>query len=394
MSKPIRSDSWAKGANNIAKPERLPEGFVRSLVNLDPCEGGQLELRADYEQVAVGNMRLAVALGEHVIYVADDVIGCHSVSSNSSQAIGSVSAASGEISGAELNGQIFISSVTDSLRTNGEWVKPWAIPAPGVQLEIIDGPLLAGIYKIAVTAIGADGEESGADPLIVRLVDGKALRITSADARPLRLYVSTANGSTLYSQGPLIAGSMAVTRIADDSERLTTGGLVPMPACSMLAEYKSLILGAYDTFVLMTAPMLPHLFDPVSGFFSFPVEPSLIAPTDGGVYIAAGEKTYFLTAPESPTPSMRVVLEVGAVKGSAVKLPDGSAAWFTRYGLAIGGPGGAITMPNKQTYAPDIAHSGASGVLEHRGNSMVITTMRGAVDQNNLATGDFAELET
>lgn len=33
---PARTDNWAKGANNVANPERLPEGFVRHLVNLDP----------------------------------------------------------------------------------------------------------------------------------------------------------------------------------------------------------------------------------------------------------------------------------------------------------------------------------------------------------------------
>lgn len=393
MSKPIRTDNWAKGANNLARPERLPEGFVRSLTNLDPAAGGQLDLRAGYERIATGNVRLAVAMGEQVIYVADAVIGCHSINTNSARAIGSVSP-NGEIAGVELNGEVFIASAADSLRTNGEWVKPWAVPAPAMRVEVIDGALPAGIYKIAVTALGADGEESGADPLIVRLVEGKALRVTSTDPRALRLYVSKENGATLYSQGPLIAGAMAVTRVADDAERLTTGGLVPLPACSMLAAYKSMILGVYDTFVLMTAPMLPHLFDPVSGFFQFPVAPSLIATTDGGVYVAAGDKTYFLTLLETATPSMRVVLEVGAVQGSAVKLPDGSAAWFTRYGLAIGGAGGEISLPNRQTYAPELAVRGASGVLEHRGNSMVITTMRGAVTANNLATGDFAELET
>ena len=58
-----RADSWVKGANNIAKPERLPEGFVRELVNLDPAGGGQLEMRAGHARVLeAADMRLAVAL--------------------------------------------------------------------------------------------------------------------------------------------------------------------------------------------------------------------------------------------------------------------------------------------------------------------------------------------
>lgn len=393
MSKPLRTDSWAKGANNLDRPERLPEGFVRSLTNLDPSPGGQLDLRTGYELIAAGNVRMAVAMPDRVVYVEDAALCCYSRSNDSKQVIGSLSPL-GEVAGVELNGQVYLASAVDSLRTNGEWVAPWAVPAPHFGVEVIDGPLPAGIYKIGVTAFGSQGEESGTNPIIVRLTEGKALRIVSADARPMRAYVTPANGATLYSQGPLIAGAMAITRVADDAERLTTGGLEPMPACSSLAAFNSLILGIYDNCVLMTSPMYPHLFDPVAGYFPFPAEPTLMAPTDGGVYVVAGEQTFFLTGLESPAPSMRCVLEIGAVPGSAVMLPDGRAAWFTRYGLAIGSAAGEITLPNRQTYAPDTAARGASGVIEHRGNAMVITTMRGVTTPNNLATGDFADLET
>lgn len=393
MSKTIRQDSWAKGANNLARPERLPGGFVRSLTNLDPSAGGQLDLRTGYDKVADGNVRLAVAMPDRVVYVDGGELRCYWINSDSAKQIGSLSPL-GAVAGVELNGQVYLSTPTESLRTNGEWVKPWAVPAPYFTVEVIDGPLPAGIYKVGVTALGEQGEESGTDPLIVKLGEGKALRISSTDTRAMRAYVSPANGATLYSQGPLIAGAMAITRIADDTERLTTGGLVPLPACTQLAAFNSLILGVCGNCVLMTSPMYPHLFDPVSGFFQFADEPSLLAPADGGVYIAAGEKTYFLSDLESGAPTLRGVLDIGAVPGSATRLPDGRAAWFTRYGLAIGGMGGEITLPNRQTYAPDTAALGASGVIEHRGNAMVITTMRGVTAPNNLATGDFAELET
>lgn len=390
---PLRSDNWAKGANNIAKPERLPEGYARELLNLDPLEGGQLGQRADYAQVIVAtDMRLAVALGELVIYVDGGSLGCYSELTDSASVLGGLSA-SGEVAGVAFNGQVYLNTIHDSLRTDGDSVKAWAVPAPAFSLEVIEGALPAGIYKVAITAAGDDGEESGCDPLIVRLVDGQAIRVTSADARPLTLYASVANGATLFSQGPLIGGAMAITGVDDSRERLTTGGLVPLPYCSMLAAHHAVIVGVCDKYVLFSSPMYPHLMDPVAGFIQYSDAPSVIAPTDGGVYVVAGEKTYFITSMEDPKPSQRTALELGAVRGASVLLPDGRAAWFTRYGLAIGDSAGVVTLPNRTSYAPDLAAHGAAGVLEHNGNSLVVTTLRGVAKPNNLATGDFADLE-
>jgi hypothetical protein len=389
---PIRTDNWAKGANNIAKPERLPAGFVRELVNLDPSEGGQLEKRVGYERIAAGeNVRYAVSLTGRVVFVDGGDISCYSADSDSSQVIGSM-AADGDIAGAVLNGQAYLVGAFDSLRTDGREVKPWAVPAPGFDVELITGALPAGIYKVAVTAFGADGEESGVEPVIFRLAEGQAFRVVSDDSRPLQVYVSPANGATLYSQGPLIGGAMAITVVDDQGARLTTAGLVPLPVCSMLAAFHSLLVGACGNYVVFTAPMTPHLMDPVAGFFQYPEPPTVIAPTEGGVYVVA-DRTYFVTGLDTGTPSQVPVLDLQAVRGSAVQLPDKRVAWFTRYGMAIGNAAGEISLPNRQTYAPDIARSGAAGVLENNGIPMVVTTMRGEAKPNNLATGDFADLE-
>lgn len=388
----IRTDSWVNGANNVAKPERLPEGFVRDLVNLDPTEGGQLELRADSRRVleAVA-MRLAVALPGRVVYVDGSTIGCYSSETDSAEVIGAVVGA-GELAGVAFDGQVYLSSIEDSLRTDGVSVKPWAVPEPTFTLEVVAGALPAGIYKVAVTAFGDDGEESGTEPLIVRIAAGQAIRVISADSRALRVYVSPANGSTLYSQGPLIGGAMAITQVDDHRERLETTGLVPLPACSMLAAHHSVLVGIAGNYVVFTSPMFPHLMDPVAGFFRYPEQPSLIASTEGGVYVVA-DKTYFITGLDTDTPSQVVVLELGGVKGSVASLPDGRVAWFTRYGQAIGSSTGEVSLPNRKTYAPDLAARGAAGVVENNGNPMVVTTMRGVAKPNNLATGDFADLE-
>lgn len=387
-----RTDNWANGANNVAKPERLPEGFVRDLVNLDPTEGGQLELRADSHRVVEAvDMRLAVALPGRVVYVDGSSIGCYSRETHSKEVIGAVVGA-GELAGVAFEGQVYLSSIEDSLRTDGVSVKPWAVPEPTFTLEVVAGALPAGIYKVAVTAFGDDGEESGTEPLIVRIAAGQAIRVISADSRALRVYVSPTNGSTLYSQGPLIGGAMAITQVDDHRERLETTGLVPLPACSMLAAHHSVLVGIAGNYVVFTSPMFSHLMDPVAGFFRYPEQPSLIASTEGGVYVVA-DKTYFITGLDTDTPSQVVVSEIGGVGGSAASLPDGRVAWFTRYGQAIGSSTGEVSLPNRKSYAPDLAERGAAGVVENNGNPMVVTTMRGVARPNNLATGDFADLE-
>lgn len=390
---PLRTDNWANGANNVAKPERLPEGFVRDLVNVDPTEGGQLDLRAGYERIVeTTDMRLAVALGDRVVFVDGGALKCYSSLTDSVQALGSVTPL-GEIAGVAFNGQVYLAGVHDSLRTDGVSVKSWAVPAPAFGVELIDGSLPAGIYKVAVTASGADGEESGVEPFILRVSEGQALRVSSVDPRSLRVYVSPANGATLYSQGPLIGGAMALTAVDDQTERLTTTGCVPMPACAEYAAYHGVIVGRRDNAVFVSLPRYPHLMDPVKGFFQYGAPVTALAATDGGLFVATSERTHFLTGLETDQASQRVVLDIGAVSGTAVALPDGRAAWFTRYGLAIGAPDGSVSLPNQKTYAPDLATQGAAGVFEHNGKPLVVTTMRGVTRQNNLMAGDFAELE-
>lgn len=389
----IRTDNWANGANNVASPERLPAGFVRDLVNLDAGAGGQLEGRAGFTGVLAGvDMRLAVAMRERVIYVDGDTVGCYAIGTDSAEALGAI-AGSAEIAGTRFGDQVFLSTPLESLRTDGYSLKPWAVPAPVMRVELIAGALPAGIYRVAMTALGADGEESGADPMMVRVSEGQAIRVSSDDSRPVKAYVTAPNGATLYSQGLLIGGSMAITGVDDSTEQLTTAGLMPFPFCPLMAAHRGVIVGAQGNYLLFTAPLFSHLMDPIRGFVGYQEPITMIGSTDGGVYVAAGERTYFVTALEGEAISQRVVLDIGAVPGTAVGLPDGRVAWFTRYGQAIGDAAGAVTLPNRPNYAPVLAGIGAAGVLEHNGNALVITTMRGPASPNNLVAGDFAELE-
>lgn len=392
-----RRSSWGQGSNNIARPNRLPvtdagDAAVRAMVNLDVGPDGVPTLRAGYEKVYTGaDVRAAFAVGQYVVFVDGLNVLSHNTLTDETAELGTLSGVA-PVAGTVLNSTLYLSSANDSLRTDGTSLALWAVATPGASLSLTSGGLSAGVYKVAVTALGVDGEESGANAMSIRVPDGSGLLVQTTDSRPLRLYASSVDGDSMYYQ-QIMLNSAVVSVVDDASERLTTENMAPMGDCASLCTHHSVLVGNSGRCVFFTAPMYPHLTHPVRGFFQYGAEVSVVAPTDGGVYVVA-DKTWFLTDLETDKPQQRIVLDVGAVAGSHVALPDGRVAWFTKYGQAVGDAAGNVTLLNQSTYAPDVAGVGAAGLVEHNGHQMVVTTMRGVTSPNNLATGDFADLET
>lgn len=384
-----RRDNWKAGINNIARPNRLPDGALRDLVNLNPGAGGILTLRAGYEKVAdCTDCRFAAGVNGRVVLVDGGQV--LAFENGATRQIGTVTAGA-DVAGIVHNGELFLSTRVESLRTDGDTVRPWGVPAPAFTLEVVPGAgSLSGRHRVAVTAV-QDGVESGTDSMLVVVPPGSALRVVSGDPRALRLYASVENGETLYYQGPLIGGATAINGVSDHTETLTTDGLVPMPPCDEYVSHRGVIAGRLGRYVFLSEPMQPHLMHPVRGFLQYPADVSVLASGDTGLYVAA-DRTYLVTGAETLTPQQNRVLELGGVAGTAVTLEDGRAMWFSPSGPVLAGPDG-VQLVSKGVYAPDTAAIGAAGVVDRDGNQMVVTTMRGSPLNQNLAAGDFAELE-
>lgn len=392
----VRKDNWAKGANNIANPSRLPEGSVRDLLNLDASPGGTLDLRAGYEKVYEGvDVRAGFAFGSQVVMVDGGRLMLHSTGDDTTTQLATVANA-GPVGGTVFNSQLYLSTLQDSLRFDGHTIKPWAVPPPTFTLGVTTGTLAPGVYKVAVTCLGVDGEESGALPQIITLGANQGLSVFCADSRSKIVYCSAADGETLYAQGTMYGTLMGLGPLRDDLRQLTTMFLEPLPAVSMLTSLGGSILGAVGNYLYKTRPMYPHLYHPVKDFFQFAAPITVIVPASvgqtSGLYVCA-DKTYFLTDIDGDSPTQQDVFEFGGVAGSAVTLPDGRATWFTPYGLAIGNSQGQVDLPNRSVYSPDIGSIGAAGYVEHEGKQLVVTTMRGQTKLNGLSAGDFYDVE-
>lgn len=391
------NSAWSGGINNRANAKSVPDGFVRDLVNLDPLVGGELGLRAGYEQRYVAeNARGALSIGSRVLFADGSSLVCYDTHTSTAHTLAQI-ANDGRFSGAVLNEELFFCTANESLRFDGATLRSWGVPTIVEQPvpSIVGGSLLAGRYQAAMTLVNDQGEEGATvNPIQIAVGDGGGLLFLLDDipaGYTVRLYVSPASAETLYLQYEG-AESFAVTLLRDDTARLETLNLRSPIGGDQVAALGSVLLIADGRTLWHTSAMRPHLMDLSKNFFQYPSDISVVLQVDGGVFVCA-DKTYFLPTPEGADVVQYKKLEFGAVPGTGSILPDGRAAWMTQYGLAIGAPDGSVTLMSQNNFVPELAQFGASGVLDHNGNQLVVTTMRGQKGPNPLAASDYYEAE-
>ncbi len=368
----VRRDQFL-GANNIAKPERLPEGAVADAVNFDFTVGGKAELRTGFQKVRQGDMRALFSLGDEAVIVdGNDII---TLSGDGEKTVAWIS--DGPVAGVEHAGKLYIRTLNEALEVDREGARSWTVDAPWFHVGADSGMLEAGIYKVAVTR-AESGKESGAIPATIRIEQGGGILLACEAGTGLRLYCSQPNGETLYYQGEPNAGGITSIKSRPESgtARLETAMLASFPYCSILESHNGMVVGSRGSRLTYSRPFMPHLYKPEADYIQMPADITLIADVGTGLFVCS-DKTYFITGIGGPEMSQMVSLDFGAVRGSKVRLPDGSAAWFTKYGQAIASREGSVQLMNRASYSPEIAVDGAAGLIERNGNQLVVTTMHG-----------------
>lgn len=399
---PKRGD-FSRGANNRFPRGSIPEGFFREAINLDPLNGGKLALRAGYEKRYTGTaVRGVLALGETLLIADGGSLVAFDLATNSATTLRSIDPG-GAFAGCVHNNELFFCAGHETLRfTPTRGVRTWGTPAvtdqPDVQV-LAGGALQAGTYKYAATFVSAEGEEGGTTRArVVTLAQGQQKLEFAVPAPPnggrVRIYMGFINSTELYLQHEVdAAGTVPVYSVADDTLTLETQfAMPPVGGATLVASHRGVILAATDNVLWITHPLRPHLVYPARGFFTFAAPITVLQPVADGVFVVA-DKTYWLTDAETAQPAQREIHPSGAAHGSGVRLPSGEVCWFGADGLVVGSPGGALSFKTRDNYVPMLASQATSGVVEHDGNQMVVTTMRGIPKSNPLTIGDYFDAE-
>src|SRR5574343_279077 len=225
-----RKEGWPGGVNNLAPRDRLPEGEVRSAVNLDPNSGGTFNLRAGFDEVCSGtDIRGVLALGDKLLIADGTSLIEFNTNTSSARTLRTIAGA-GLFNGCEHAGILYFCTATECLEYDGLGVRPWGVPDVLYQPEVtagLGGALRAGHYQIAVTFIDQWGREGGPDqPLVIAVKEGGSLTVELPTPPPggrVALYASPINATTLYRQDTYkTPRSVVLTSMRDDGARLDT----------------------------------------------------------------------------------------------------------------------------------------------------------------------------
>lgn len=396
----IKLGPWPAGMNNIAPDHALPTSkygrtiAVRNAVNVDFDDTGWFRRRAGYAKVLAGvNTRggYSCPLGSYFVQ------GTKLFSFDGAVAVELCDGVLGdEITYDYFDGKVYFSDGLITKLITAAGAGEWGVDTPSVpMIHAVAGALPPGTYVAAITALDAEGRESGASEAVtVTLNVASGIRVSGLPAgREVRIYLSSNNGSTLFLVAQTSAASYDITLPGYDSGKpLDTQFLSKPPAGRIIRRFNGRIYIADGPVVWFTEPYAPDLVHRGRGFFQFAAPVTVMEPGESGMWFVSDKTEFYVgTGPED----FKVVqkLGYGAVYGTSRLLPrTHDAVWYSEKGVVMGTRDGQATNLQEANVAVGSGTAGASLVREQDGIRQVVVSVRDP-SVSPLASTSFLEME-
>jgi hypothetical protein len=285
----------------------------------------------------------------------------------------------------------------------------WGVAQPSGQpsLQAVSyGSLYAGTHQVAVTFLDATGQESGTGlAATVEVAAGGSIQLSnipqSSSVTHVRIYLSEANGDTLYHAYDLPIGTdpFIISRYVK-GKALTTQFLQPLPVGHIVRYYNGRIYTANENALYFTDPLHYGLCNLANNFFLYPERISIVEPVENGIYVVA-DQTYFLEGNDAKDFTQRDVYDKRAVEGTGISVtakafprdeeptPEGNLAyWFGDNGGVIGYAGGVVIPAMENKLALEKFDIGVTMFRETRGIKQLVTALQGRGQSSGFAATD------
>lgn len=392
-----------RGIKNVTSDERLKPGELTVAQNVDIDDTFRVLTRLGRSQLAAGNFHSLWAEEEHCLVMKDSDLYRIDLPSATGTVLTRLSSAD-RVAYSRQQNTIYFSNGTDTGRVHEGAVKGWGVPNPVGQPRAAAGAgrLPPGAYSYAITFGRADGYESGTGPAgVIELTEQGGIVLTEiesstdAEVSVKLVYISGPNGQELFRAAVLPADAASATVMdVPSGPRLETDFASPAPAGTILETHSGVMYVVAGSVAYFSDPYQFERFRRARQFLQFPGPVTMFAAVNDGIYVSTPETTWFLEGTEPRKMKSRVVLNYGAIPGTAVKTtigtlkadeetqegaPGGTAVmWTTPNGVCVGVEGGSVTNITEQRMSFPTAARGGAIVRQVRGYTQYLTALEGA----------------
>ncbi len=400
--KPKTIGPWPVGMNNRAPDYALPtdkygkEIALRNAVNVDIDNRGHLSRRD-------GFARVTAAVGAHSGYSCAGgtffVDGSTLKRLNDNDTTSDVCSVHGAVAYEYFDGVLYFSDgiSTRKILSDGTLTR-WGYDVPNAPLlGSAPGVLPAGTYLAALTYLTPDGIEHGASALsTITVTMASSIQFIGLPQRgdaTLRLYLSAANGKTLYHVGDTTAGGFTVYAEPGSGAALDKQFIDAPPAGSIIRQYNGRMYVADGKVLWHSEPFAFSHFRLAANYTQFEHDIAVMEAVDAGMWVATTAKTFLLGGETTEAPVLREAAGYGAVPGTGLIDPaTKNAMWYSTRGAVTGSKDGQLVNLQEDNVAADTGTAGAAMLREHNGLKQFVASVQNST-VSPLALQSFLEME-
>lgn len=268
-------------------------------------------------------------------------------------------------------------------------------PAPVASASVL-GSLAAGTYGVFFASIRSDGQQSAPTfPQYIAVPANGSIQVSaSGHTERIAVFITAVDGEMFYREGSIEVGqtSAAFPVLSGAGQPVRYEPISDLPPGRILAVDSGRLLSADGPYLFYSLPWNMGLYRPAKDFIPFPEDITLIAPSEGGVYLCTTSKTYWLPGGDISKADMDGIAPYGAIKGTLSEMPNSlDLMWFSPRGPVRASPGGQIALMQDQQIAYGKADAGTSVVRESSGLRQFITSLSQAQPSGGAVFGSYMD---
>lgn len=251
---------------------------------------------------------------------------------------------------------------------------------------VIAGGLAAGLYTVALTAVGPDGESAATAPVQVDVPANGGIRLSNLTGNRVRVYMTGPNGEIPTLELETSAASVDILTHSASGIRCQTLLLASMPAGEIVRHYNGRLLTVVGNLLIRSEPYYYGVFDASKGYIPFPAPITIVQPAVGGVYVVS-DQTYWLAGDLDNT-SAPPILPYGAVPGTGgYDETTNTVFWLSDRGLVVADGAGGAKNVQEDALALAGGTRGAALYREQNGSRHIVTSRSGAEPARGVSRG-------